>query len=627
MPYSKSFSRLKEKVVLYNPQAQIDILEQARFFARNKLRSKTHPLTKQSLADLSVETADILTDLRVDTVTLAGALVYYTVIYSTATREELEQISQPVADLVFNLKKFKEFQMKVSTHQDEQKLFLAAAKSPRLILLRLAKRLAYSNSMDKMKPEEQKLFARQTMSARVPVAHKLGLHTLKSALEDSSFKYLEPLEFARIESKLKEKKQEGEIKSLHADLQKLLKEKNIPAKIASRPKHIYSIYRKMQRKRKPLEEIYDITALRVVTDSKRHCYEILGLVHSVWKPIPEEFDDYIAKPKPNGYQSLHTTLVGPDGKLFEIQIRTQKMDLLAEYGMALHWRYKGVHSDKKTDRKLSWIKQAISSRNDLHMGGEMIDSLKSELVEDEIFVFTPKQEVVVLSKGATVLDFAYAIHTNIGHTCDKAKVNGKMAALSHVLGTGDTVEITSSAQQQPKHAWLNFVKTTKARAKIRAKLQLDKAKKQDWQFKPTDQIKVSLDKPGLRLARCCLPIPGDKVIGYQTTKRKTVIHRTECPNMAKHLNSKKVVKAEWDDRKRQGYLVELKFEALYRQGLLGDLLKVVQESNINLKGTEARAVDSGVKGILSLEVKNHKQLDETVEKLSKIESVTSIQRI
>jgi GTP pyrophosphokinase len=532
-----------------------------------------------------------------------------------------------VADLVFNLKKFKEFQLKVSTQQDEQKLFLAAAKSPRLILLRLAKRLAYSKFLDKIKPEEQKLFARQTMQARVPVAHKLGLHYIKSALEDYSFKHLEPLEFSRIENKLKEKKQGGEIKSLHAELQKMLKEKNIPAKIASRPKHIYSIYKKMQRKQKPLEEIYDITALRVITDSKRHCYEILGLVHSVWKPIPEEFDDYIAKPKPNGYQSLHTTLVGSDGKLFEIQIRTHKMDLLAEFGLAIHWRYKGIHTDKKADRKLSWIKQAISSRNDLRMGGEMIDSLKSELVEDEIFVFTPKQEVVVLSQGATVLDFAYAIHTNIGHTCDKAKVNGKLAALSQDLATGDTVEITSSAQQQPKPAWLNFVKTTKARAKIRAKLHLDKATKQDWQFKTIDEVIVSLDKPGIRLARCCLPIPGDKVLGYQTTKRKTVIHRRECPNMAKHLNSKKMVKAEWDVRKKEGYLVELKFEALYRQGLLGDLLKAVQEANINLRGTEARAVDSGVKGILSLETKNQKQLEEIIDKLSKIESVTSIQRL
>jgi len=376
-----------------------------------------------------------------------------------------------------------------------------------------------------------------------------------------------------------------------------------------------------------LEEIYDITGLRVITDSKRHCYEILGLVHSVWKPVPEEFDDYIAKPKPNGYQSLHTTLVGPDGKLFEIQIRTQKMDLLAEYGMALHWRYKGIHADKKADRKLSWIKQAISSRSDLHMGGEMIDSLKSDLVEDEIFVFSPKQEVVVLSKGATVLDFAYAIHTNIGHTCDKAKVNGKLAALSHTLATGDTVEISTSAQQQPKPAWLNFVKTSKARSKIRAKLQLDKVKKQDWHFKAADEVKVSLDKPGLRLARCCLPIPGDRIIGYQTTKRKTVIHRRECPNMAKHLNSPNVVKAEWDERKKEAYLVELKFEALYRQGLLGDLLKAVQESNINLKGTEARAVDSGVKGILSLEMKDQKQLADIMDRLSKIESVTSIQRL
>ncbi|MGE5138694.1 MAG: RelA/SpoT family protein, partial [Rudaea sp.] len=356
-----------------------------------------------------------------------------------------------------------------------RKMFLAMAEDIRVVLIKLADRLHNMRTLYGLSPEKQQKIARETLEIFAPLANRLGIYHIRRELEDLSLKYLEPNAFAEIEHLLAEDVDDGQsyITQAITILRERLPQEGIQADITGRPKHIYSIYKKMLSKERDFNQIYDIRAVRVIVESIKDCYQVLGVVHSLWTPIPGEFDDYIAKPKENLYRSLHTAVIGPGGKPLEVQIRTREMHQVAEYGIAAHWRYKepGGRRDPNVEEKINWIRQLMEWRTEISDARVFVDSLKTDIFKDQVYVFTPKGQIIELASGSTPIDFAYHVHTEIGHRCRGAKVNGKIVSLDYKLKTGDRVEILTTKRGGPSRDWLNpslgLAHTARAREKIR----------------------------------------------------------------------------------------------------------------------------------------------------------------
>ncbi len=388
--------------------------------------------------------------------------------------------------------------------ENMRKMFLAMADDIRVVLIKLADRLHNMRTLSALPEEKQKRIARETLEIFAPLASRLGIWQLKWQLEDLSFRYLEPETYKEIASKLASRRQAREryIATAIAALQEELAKHHVQAEVSGRPKHIYSIYKKMQRRGVDVDQIYDQLALRVLVQTKAECYLVLGLVHSLWPPLPGQFDDYIAKPKESLYQSLHTTVVGPEGKPLEIQIRTHEMHQVAEYGVAAHWRYKeGSKGDVKFDAKVAWLRQLMDWQKDISGGAqEFVESLKTDVFQDQVYVFTPRGEIKELPAGSTPIDFAYRIHTEIGHKCVGAKVNGRMVPLDRKLQNGDIVEIiTAKGSKGPSADWLNpnlgYVKTAHAREKIRQWIR--KQKREENIQRGREMVEKELKRLGL----------------------------------------------------------------------------------------------------------------------------------
>ncbi|MCS7283612.1 MAG: bifunctional (p)ppGpp synthetase/guanosine-3',5'-bis(diphosphate) 3'-pyrophosphohydrolase [Anaerolineae bacterium] len=433
----------------------------------------------------SVAVAALLADLRMDPETLAAGLLHDVIEDGRVSLEMLEQEFGPtIARMVDGVTKLGKAghigRADGERERDEReleslrKLFLAMAKDARVMLIKLADRLHNMRTIDALSPDRQRRIARETMEIYAPLANRLGIWRWKGELEDLAFRVLEPDLYHEIASELEARapEREADIERHIAVLQHHLRLEGINAQITGRSKHIYSIYRKMQRKQIPLERVYDIRGIRVLVDTVTDCYHALGVVHSLWTPIPGEFDDYIARPKENMYQSLHTAVIGIGGKVLEVQIRTHSMHRIAEYGIAAHWRYKeGTPQDRLFEEKIAALRAQIEARTEAEDAGEFVEAVTTDLFEDRVYVFTPKGHVIDLPAGATPIDFAYAIHTEIGHRCRGAKVNGRWVPLDYVLKTGDQVEIITAKRGGPSRDWLNpelgYVKTARARNKIR----------------------------------------------------------------------------------------------------------------------------------------------------------------
>jgi GTP diphosphokinase / guanosine-3',5'-bis(diphosphate) 3'-diphosphatase len=471
--YMRIFNAMLKEIESYRPGSDLGLLRKAYTFSyqahKNQLRKSGAPYFEHCL-----ETAAILVELRMDPITIAAALLHDVVEDTGVTIEEVEEIfGSEIAQLVDGVTKISE--LKFASHAQKQaenfrKMVFSMARDLRVIIIKLADRLHNMRTLEYLPNKKTERIALETMEVYAPLAHRFGIARIKWELEDLSFHYLKPAEYIKLMKALNENRsqQETYINNIVDPLKKEMEKYNIYAEIDGRAKTLYSIYNKMQHRNKPLDEIYDILAIRIIVDKIDACYFALGIVHTLFTPVHDRFKDYIATPKLNLYQSLHTTVIGPEGKMVEIQVRTHEMHRVAEMGIAAHWKFKeGRQEDTELDRYSSWLREMIDWHKDSLSPEEYLELFKTDLFVNEVFVFTPKGDLLSLPNGATPVDFAFTVHTDIGLHCIGAKVNGKIVSLNTPLNNGDSVEIITSVNQKPNRDWLQFVKTSKAKSCIK----------------------------------------------------------------------------------------------------------------------------------------------------------------
>jgi guanosine-3',5'-bis(diphosphate) 3'-pyrophosphohydrolase len=512
---SQSIDSLIQKVKSYNGKGDVKVIRDAYEFARTHHAEQMRRSGDEFILH-PLGVAHILADMQMDETTLASALLHDLVEDTDISLEEVKKRFGPeVAEIIDGVTKLD--RLSFANREEEQaenfrKMFVAMARDIRVVIIKLADRLDNMKTIGHLSEDKQREKARETLEIYAPLAHRLGISQLRWQLEDLSFATLYPLRFQEVVQMVNQRRPEREeyIKRVEHDLQTQLKQSHVKAEIGGRVKHYYSIYTKMKEQGKQFDEIYDLFAIRVLVGSKEDCYAVMGIVHSLWQPIPGRVKDYIAKPRFGIYQSLHTTVIGPQGKPLEIQIRTDDMHHTAEYGIAAHWRYKEAQrSQDRIRERLAWIKRIVEWQRDLSDPQEFMEGLKIDLFEDEVFVFTPKGDVIDLPRGSTPIDFAYSIHTEIGHRCVGAKVNDRLVPLEYKLRNGDIVSIiTSKTSPGPSKDWLKIVQTARAKTKIR-----------QWFSKERRQEDVQEGKEVLVKAMRKGRLPVQKVLGSDLLER------------------------------------------------------------------------------------------------------------
>lgn len=464
---------ITERIQSYIPSSDIDIIERAYIYSAKVHRGQVR-LSGEPYLTHPLEVSEILTEFKLDEATIAAGLLHDTIEDTLAEEKEIGDLfGEEILFLVNGVTKISKISFASQEEKQAEnfrKMILAMAKDIRIILIKLADRLHNMRTLEYLPPDKQLRIAQETMDIYAPFANRLGIAKIKSELEDLALKYIEPEIYNELAQKVSERVKQNQkgIDEGIKIIQSKLEEYRIEGLVQGRTKHLCSIYQKMKRKTITFDEIFDIMGVRIITSNIRDCYAALGVMHSLWTPLPGEFDDYIAMPKPNMYQSLHTVVIGPNGQLLEIQIRTNEMHRTAEEGIAAHWRYKEKNQlDKKYDERFAWLRQLMEWQQDLKDPREFLEMMKVDLFHDEVYVFTPKGAVMGFPQDATPIDFAYAVHTEIGHHCVGAKVNGRMVPLHHKLKTGDIVEIITSTTHNPSRDWLKVVKTTKAIQRIK----------------------------------------------------------------------------------------------------------------------------------------------------------------
>ncbi len=470
----KKLNELKKRIQRYYPDLEDWALVEKAYKYSVEAHSGQLRESGESYITHPIGVAIILTELELDLVTIIAGLLHDVVEDTELTIEDIrEEFGEEASILVDGVTKLSRLDFTSKEEQQAEtlrKMFIAMARDIRVVLIKLADRTHNLRTLRYLNTHKQKEIARETLEIYAPLAHRLGIYMIKWELEDLAFRYMQPEEYFQLVEKLDKKRREREkfINRIIWILQDYLSEASIEAEIQGRPKHLYSIYNKMKSQGKDINEIYDLTAVRIIVDTVKDCYHTLGIVHTIWKPIPGRFKDFIAMPKPNMYQSLHTTVFAAENELAEIQIRTWDMHRTAEYGIAAHWRYKEKTEESiEVDDKLTWLRQLMEWQGDYRDARDFIKDLKGDLFTDEVFIFTPKGDVIDLPAGSVTLDFAYKIHTDIGNHCTGARVNGRLVPLDYQLKTGDMVEVVTSKQGSPSRDWLKLVKTSHAKNKIR----------------------------------------------------------------------------------------------------------------------------------------------------------------
>ena len=608
--YEELMKRISSKLM----QGEISLIKEAYEFAKEKHKDQKRESGEPYIIH-PLNVALILSDISVDYETYIAALLHDVLEDTDTSEEEIkERFGESVLFLVKGVTKLKHIK-NVSSEEAKlenlRKMLLAMASDIRVVVIKLADRLHNMRTLGVFPPDKQQRIAKETMDIYVPLAHRLGMYTMKWELEDLSFRYLEPDRYYELARKVSKKRREREalIKQVMEELKELMKKNGISAEISGRPKNLYSIYRKMLRDKKEFEEIYDLTAMRIIVSDIPTCYQVLGIVNNYYTPIPGRIKDYIAMPKPNLYQSLHTTVITKSGEPMEIQIRTYEMHQRDEIGIAAHWKYKeGVKLDDKYEKQFAWLRELIEWQKEMRSTSEFVERVKRDIFSEEVLVFTPKGEVIDLPVGATPVDFAYRIHTEVGHRCIGAKVNGRIVPLDTKLKTGDRVEIiTTKGPKAPSPDWLKFVKSGSARSKIKAYFRkkeklLEAGKKEEKKEEEKPQVpqqkvfpkKVSeegsfipvvphLHGVKISIAKCCMPEYPDRIVGYITRGRGIKIHRADCPNVkAIAERGGKIVPAEWRKKKKGKLLVNFRIIAWDVPGILYRLSGITAEKEVNI---------------------------------------------
>jgi guanosine-3',5'-bis(diphosphate) 3'-pyrophosphohydrolase len=555
-PEFEDFKPLIDGVLSYNPHADSVKIKKACIVAHEAHKHQKRA-SGQPYFIHCYEVGKILAALHMDSHSIIAGILH-DVIEDTDLGEDFvkEEFDEETAELVKSVTKLEHSAIENLEFLDEEdkraenirKVLLATSKDVRVIIIKLADRLHNMRTLKHLNQDKQKVIAQETLEIYAPIAQKLGINAIKAELEDLSFRYLDNKSYTDFKNKINKKREqrEREVAEIMDHVKDDLHLNKIEAKVQGRAKHFYSIFKKIAFRHKEFNEIYDLIAIRIITKNIKDCYSALGIVHERWKPMPGKFKDYIAVPKSNGYQSLHTTVMGSHGRILEVQIRTEDMHLAAEQGIAAHWRYKGTESDKKFDRQIGWLKQILDWRRHSGDAKEFIENMKVDLFEKEIFVFTPQGDPLCLPEKATPVDFAYAVHTDIGNHCSKAKVNGKIATLDTELSSGDIVEIITQKIGKPSRSWLGFVKSASARSKIKntlkIKTHLDPKQRREEEKKKDDSdlknmnVMVNEKKYQIKISKCCNPKISDDIIGFKTKDGKIAIHKKSCDNV--HLYEK-----------------------------------------------------------------------------------------
>jgi len=595
-----------------------------------KIKKALELAEKKSSEESLEQAVQELAEIRADSETITATLLLQALKKQSTTPKEAEkEFGKQTLELAEAVQKTETLQEKATQEQKTEalrKILLSLSKDLRVIII------CFASKILELRESKSKQTATEASEIYAPLAHKLGMNHFKNQLEDLSFQILHPQEFKELQESIEKGREEREkqVEIVKKTLTQKLKEAGIEAEIFGRAKQLHSVWKKNRQRNKKLEEIYDLIAVRVVTNSVKECYQALGIVHELWQPIQTEFKDYIAKPKSNMYQSIHTVIIGPNQKPIEVQIRTKEMHYIAETGIAAHWRYKKEESAGRFEKKLSWLKEASEWMQNPEKAKDFLDSLKLDFFENEIFVFTPKGEVIELPEGSTPIDFAFAVHSDLGFKCEKAKANGKIVSLDYKLQNGDTVEITTSEKQQPKRQWLSFVKTSKAATKIRQALQIQITEKKPEKIKKETAIKSitikSNEDKAIKLAKCCKPVPGDEITGFLTTKRKISVHRLDCENIEKMQNQRKV-NVEWDVKGKGNFAVSIRIIAAEKPGLLSETLSVFAKANARVLSANAKTtLNNLTEGNFEIEIKNIKELEQIMQKIQNIKGVQKVER-
>ncbi|HMO02427.1 MAG TPA: bifunctional (p)ppGpp synthetase/guanosine-3',5'-bis(diphosphate) 3'-pyrophosphohydrolase [Oligoflexia bacterium] len=710
------FEEIAAAIQKYHPSPNLDLIKQAVVFAESKhhgqIRASGEPYITHPIA-----VALITCQLKLDDTSVIAAILHDTIEDTETCYAEVEKkFGAEVAEVVEGVTKLTK--LPFESQQEKQaenfrKMLIAMSKDIRVILVKLADRLHNIRTLGYKIGEKQLSVARETLEIYAPIAARLGIYWVKIEMEDLALKYLRPEIYQQITQSLEKSAKEREeyIQITCKEIDSTLRESGISAAVSGRAKHIYSIWKNMEEKKISVDEIHDLLGFRIVVSSLRACYEALGIMHSAWKPVPGRFKDFIAMPKPNMYQSLHTTVIGPKGQRIEIQIRTSEMHKVAEEGVAAHWRYK--EKVIGSDFNLHWVRELVESQSYLKNPDEFIQSVKTEIFPEEIFVFTPKGDLFRLPNGATAVDFAYAVHTDVGHNASGCKVNGQMVPLSHNLENGDTVEILTSKSHTPSKDWLRFVRTTKARQRIRTfiraqeqanalaigyenlnndlrkvKLNLKTLEKsgklekviKELGYQSTGEayIQIGYGKlsttsiiakliPGsnaynqvteqqstlqklfnkaaqsskersgikvdghnnilVRFARCCQPLPGDRIIGFITRTRGVVVHSAECPQ-GLMLDPARLVKVSWIDGMTNQRKVKIIIYSQDQIGLLANLTKAITDSGADIKGAQVKTTPEG-KAVNSFEISlaDSKQFEKIKRNIELVPGVIKVERV
>ena len=474
---------LIDRVFSYNPDSDANLLRRAYAFS-NEAHYKQKRKGGEPYIEHPLAVAAILCNMRMDTNSLAAGLLHDTIEDTDTTVEDIRELfGDDIAFLVESLTKLSKMEFKTSEEaqaENFRKMLIAMAEDMRVILIKFADRLHNMRTLEFLSPERREKISLETLEIYAPLANRLGIGWLKSEFENLSFKFLKPEMYNQLVQKVAKKReeQEGYLDEVIKIVEAHIKAVSISARVFGRVKHYYGIYQKMQKQKIPFEQVYDVIAIRIITDTPSNCYAILGLIHSLWTPVPGRFKDFIGAPKSNLYQSLHTTIIGPRGERVEFQIRTEEMNRIAEEGIAAHWRYKEQdHGEKLDEKYFAWLRELVRTQKETRNAKEFLEEIKGDISQGVVYVFTPEGDIVELPQDATPVDFAYSIHTMVGHQCIGAKVNGKIVPLRYALQNGDTVEIITSHGHGPSRDWLKFVQTQRAKSRIKQWLKVEERKK------------------------------------------------------------------------------------------------------------------------------------------------------